>query len=286
MSSYLNNLKNYKFNYDISSIDHLKLVALYPIFKMQWLSDNGKGFKKIIAKKILPIFSNFNFSNRVKIGSRKLNMKISFRPDSLNSFKEIFWGGEYLTKNKIENIKSIVDLGANTGMATIYFMSRFNPNKVLCIEGNYNLIPNLELIKKQMNSECDFIIENKCITGDYNGPITFLISENHRDSKVVFEKVEGGVNCEAESFRSVLDRNQIKNADLLKMDIEGGEYDIIEKDKEVFKRFNEILVEIHGNDEKRSDFREQVKNLGFDLLETKPSPEYFCEISHFKKKIN
>lgn len=283
MSNYLNNLKNYKINYNISLVDHLKLVALYPIFKMQWLSENGKGMKKIIAKNVLPLFIDCNFSNKVTIGSNKFKMKISFRPDSLNSFKEIFWGGEYITKNKIENIKSFVDLGANTGMATIHFMSRFNPNKVLCIEGNYNLIPNLELIKKQMKSNCDFIIENKCITGNYNGPITFLISDNHRDSKVVFEKIEGGVNCEAESFRSVLDRNQIKNADLLKMDIEGGEYDIIEKDKEVFKRFNEILVEIHGNDEKRSFFREQIQNLGFDLLEIKSSPEYLCEISHFKK---
>lgn len=284
MSSYFNTLKKYKNDYQISLFEYLFIAIHYPFFKLVWLSDYGSGFKMNIARVLKHALKHYKFPITLYLNNSKVKFYVNFQSDSIASFKEIFWGGEYHVKNKISNVKTIVDLGSNTGMATLDFLFWYRPERILCVEGNQNLVKSLKKIQSQLDKKYELIIENLCITGIYNGPVTFIVSDDHRTSRVVYGKENGGVLCQGASLRSLLDAHCFSSVDLLKIDIEGGEYDIIDNDKTIFLRFRDILIEIHGAEEKRIYFRNTLSQLGFELMETKFYPGHNCETSHFRRK--
>lgn len=281
--SFFGTLNSYRQNYRISPGSYFILALHYPIFKIAWVSEYGQGIKKKVSKLLMPLLGNYKIFTTLPIGARNLKLVISLKSDSLSSFKEIFWGGEYEMKDKITEIKTVVDLGANTGMASMYFLSRFRPDRLLCVEGNTTLVPHLKEIQSQLDGQCDVMIENVCVTGNHNGVITFVINPNHRDSHVVFGSDERGIQCPGLSLRSILEKHHFQDVDLLKIDIEGGEYDILKKDPQIFRRFKHILIEVHGDDQTRESFRGGIKAQGFELLQIKPSGGFDCEISHFRR---
>jgi hypothetical protein len=64
-----------------------------------------------------------------------------------------------------------------------------------------------------------------------------------------------------------LNKHQIKEADLLKIDIEGAEFYIIEQDSDILKRFKYICCEIHGKIQERNVFKEKIRSTGFKVYE-------------------
>jgi len=50
------------------------------------------------------------------------------------------------------------------------------------------------------------------------------------------------------------------------MDIEGGEYSLMEEDPQIFTRFKNLFTEIHGETEKRNQFIKQISDLGFEIV--------------------
>ena len=284
MSSYFNYLSKYSSTFQISPVQKYKFVLHYPYFKLIWLASNGKGFKKSFATKMCKFFENHRLIFSIPVNGQEIRTAIKFQSDSVDSFREIFWGGEYEVKNAISDVKTFVDLGANLGLASLYFYTKFSPSRMLCVEGNPDLTTNLIEFKKQVKDKCEVIIENLCVTGNYNGKVSFFISPNNRDSKVMFEEcADATLSLDGASFRNLLDKHQFNEIDLLKMDIEGGEYDILTKDGEIFKRCRDILAEVHGSNDDRKSFRDKLEAIGFKLLETKSADAAGCEISHFRR---
>jgi len=69
--------------------------------------------------------------------------------------------------------------------------------------------------------------------------------------------------------------------DVLKMDIEGAEYDVLDEMKENDIRPNQILIEFHHRFqnvgvEKSKSAIEQIRSMGYDLFAVSSSNEEFC----------
>ena len=81
-----------------------------------------------------------------------------------------------------------------------------------------------------------------------------------------------GVEVAAVSLASLLERERLDRVDLLKLDIEGSEYEIMESaPPEVLQRVGAIAMEYHPNGSKSSLFR-RLGDVGFDLVLDEPSP--------------
>ena len=77
---------------------------------------------------------------------------------------------------------------------------------------------------------------------------------------------------------SCLAQNIYKEVDLLKMDIEGSEFDVLKNDAYVFKRFKYICIELHGSMEERDSFRTSIKSIGFKIYDNKIDHDLPTEI--------
>jgi FkbM family methyltransferase len=220
----------------------------FKIFKM-------RDFVYNIAKLLLGIRGN------LKLLELKMpNCKIYLPDDSIWMFiREIYLLELYFDFKMLKGI--VIDAGAHVGAFSI--PTSFYAKKVISIEPNPIIVKILEL--------------NKMINSRENVEI-YPFALYHSASSVKFHDIhishsgyisENGEGVEVKTIK--LD-DIIENYDeieLLKMDIEGSEYDVIFNTKiENLKKIKRIVGELHYKDEKkRNEFKSYLEKLGFKFFE-------------------
>lgn len=164
MFSYFKSIKKFQKKYEISYLDKYKFYLFYPIFKSLWHSMRSEGLKQSMAQSFLEIFRDIGFSFHLPLKSKKLiEVPIRVNESDYQSFREIFIGEEYDFKDIPWNhIQSFLDIGANNGMAALFFLSQCPLERMGLVEGNSRLAIILErilvvLIKKWISN---FTIEH------------------------------------------------------------------------------------------------------------------------------
>lgn len=144
---------------------------------------------------------------------------------------------------RLEKCETIIDLGANVGLTTIYLKELYPKAKVICVEpdgANYALL--------QYNTRgLDEVLLYNAAIGPYSGWVNVVESSiaNPWATQVAISS-EGSVRMITVS--DILEAEGIKKIDLLKIDIEGFE-------KELFSAnflswlplVHVVVIEIHDN---------------------------------------
>lgn len=198
-------------------------------------------------------------------------------------------------ESKLKNIelKLVVDVGANLGQ-TINMMKRINPQcHVIAFEPNYNLYQRL---KKKFQDDSTVTIENLGVSSK-NGELAFHENVFHATSTFEEIKLDSSyvrkksfiLGCKPKDMfpktynvpvvclYDYFKENDITNVDLIKIDVEGHEFDCL---LGLFKRGNgiakRIQIENHRNDMylNRRDFVEYIELLSNNGY------EYEFEIKH------
>jgi FkbM family methyltransferase len=276
MSQYLMYIKDYSARYKVKKFTKVALIALWPIIKLYVWQNSRFNFIAKLSTNLFKLFKNFSFKHKVyaKDGT-PVTMKIEFKKDDLIGFKEIFWENEYLAPFDISEIKTIVDCGANKGRASLFFMMNANVERVLLVEANPYLKESIEETLFSLSKKVEININNSCVTGKSSQNISFAVSEDTRNSHISQSKdsQNKNLNIKSISLRDLLKKyNFTGSIDLLKMDIEGSEFDVLENDLEIFKRFKYLCMEIHGKPEKRKYFFDKIKSIGFSVFEHPDRP--------------
>jgi FkbM family methyltransferase len=152
---------------------------------------------------------------------------------------EIFIKGDY--KYDFGNLNNIVDVGSNIGASAVFFAIN-NPNsKIYCFEPDPN---NFELLKLNTKKFPCIKIYNKAISFE-KGFIELNIGNSTSLSSSVYKRdiLDKSVKIEALSLKDILEIEKIEKIDLLKMDIEGYEWDIFSKNK--VEKIDNFVVEFH-----------------------------------------
>lgn len=152
----------------------------------------------------------------------------------------------------------IVDAGANRG--------HFSKNARKMFGGKYFLVePNPELVKTLSES---FRRVDKGIIYDKNGQVKFNISNNDMASSVLRLPDESPYDAthketivvSSTTLSKYMKEKDIKEIDLLKMDIEGAEISVLnEVSEEVLQRIGQITVEFHGKEVFDFGLKEEVE---------------------------
>lgn len=174
----------------------------------------------------------------------------------------------------------IVDLGAHIGQFSKFFSEKFPYSKIILVEANPNLVKDIELnLKNKKNIE----IINAAIGNDSKEYIEFYLSEdfecsslnkNFRD-KFGVNKKQNKVEVKMITLNDLLSTFNLKRIDLLKIDIEGAEWDILENfSKENYERIQQISVEFHDFIDPSLRKRtkkciKRLKGLGYFLIHKK-----------------
>jgi len=200
-------------------------------------------------------------------------MDLAFRKDDLIGFTDTFWQSDYLAPFDISEVKTLVDLGANKGRTALFFFLNAKIERALLVEANSNLNEYIQRTLVSVLDKVEIIIDNSCVLGKSNQTVNFVIVESSRNSHIkrhdesVWDSAVKTIDVQSVSLHELLDKYNFNGSiDLLKMDIEGAEFDILEHDLEVFKRFKYLCFEVHGETEKRKHFFNKIQSIGFDIF--------------------
>jgi FkbM family methyltransferase len=202
------------------------------------------------------------------------------------NYQEFFIEDKY-KKYFNKKFDNIVDVGANVGVFTEYLIQKELSEKIIAIECDSKALKDL---KNNFKREYRVEIIPKALNST-NSPITFYQSEENPiiSSAIPPDKLKNHNAGVKGNDKVVVDTITIKdlvdklgNIDLLKIDIEGGEYEIIKNvDSSLFKNINNILIECHFFEE---DYLEKYNNLVRKLSDYGYKVEEFIEGQAIKYK--
>jgi len=203
-------------------------------------------------------FLRFEFQKRAahsapfKLSSKKLKFPVRARPRSsdLGVFYQIFVFDEYRCLSGLASPGLILDLGANVGYSTAYFLSQFKGCSVIAVEPDPS---NFEALRSNVSP--------------YGGRVTIMQAAVWpRTEQISLEHPgageEWGVRVKPSSEGTVttvtipdlLRISGQKRISLLKIDIEGAEIDLFKSDTEWLESVDNIVIELHGEEAEAAFF--------------------------------
>lgn len=183
------------------------------------------------------------------------------------NYNEMFVNGQYDCYG-IKNLDTVLDIGANNGLFSLYLLKN-GCKKVYAFEPNDTTEKNIKSILHEYDN---YELIKKAVYTHDNG-LTFYTSETNTTIGSISRDhvLAQGFAVESKvpsiSLKSFVNENGIEKIDLIKMDIEGSEYDVIEElDDEIFEITNSFLIEYHSNtDGKAKKLIDKIISKGFCL---------------------
>jgi len=163
------------------------------------------------------------------------------------TFEQIFVFEEY-GFNVGRTPETIIDAGANIGLASIYFAHKFPRAKIIAIEPEMN---NFEILKMNCNAyENISIIQGALWSSDekvdlidpglgYWGYRTETRNGNHPRANQKILEVQGY------SIPDIMNRYNFDSIDILKVDIEGAETEVFRDTSAWIDKIDSLVVELH-----------------------------------------
>jgi FkbM family methyltransferase len=206
------------------------------------INRNRSSYRKIginfIAEKIL------KHNDSIELKKIKINDKIIYYNDRLsmiNCIDEIFFQNTYNFITETQNSKiKIIDCGAYIGLSILYFKELFPNSEIIGFEPDPQ---NFDTLSKNIESfgYNNIEIYNKAIWIN-NEDVSFSQTGTMSSSiNGLYENVKK-INVQSIRLKDLL----IDRIDLLKIDIEGVEYDVIKDCSENLKFADKIFIEYHG----------------------------------------
>lgn len=204
----------------------------------------------------------------IKFNSQRLNVDI--RDDVDRSVAaEIFKYREYrMAEECIAKAKdSIIDVGAHVGFFSLYCRA-LNPRvTIFAIEPEPNNVKRLE--KNLMQNSIENVFVEQAALAGKTGKRNLILSADSHNHRLAENASVGrkGPQVNAYSFVDFCKRNKIGKISVLKMDIESGEYEVLEgmTDHDFFLVEN-IILEYHDSPEKNYKALEQIlRQHGFSV---------------------
>jgi FkbM family methyltransferase len=175
---------------------------------------------------------------RIRLGGRVYTVALRTRTE-LDVLSEIGIDGIYEPAAAIP-ARTIVDLGANVGLATLSLLASHPEARVLAVEADPLLIPRL----RQNVEGLPVTVVHAAVCG-VDGERDLFRSDMHAwgNSLDQVEESQEAVRVPATTVDSLLDQAGFERVDLLKLDIEGAEWEIFAAG--VPERIGAIIGEAH-----------------------------------------
>ncbi len=201
------------------------------------------------------------FSNFIEI--EELRTSIRKNSSDAEVLFQIWFHEEYkkpieIIKNqiKIGNEPIIFDIGANIGMASLYFKNKFPQAKI------YSFEP-FEANRDRISKE--FTISSKALWKTNTKLETSLNFRDGKDWSVQVIETESGI-IQGATLSNLMEDFNVTSIDILKVDVEGSEYPALLEDNTIgdtLTRVKAIVIEIHDDAGNRNDLYTKLKECHF-----------------------
>ena len=227
-------------------------------------------FKSIRRRAIFYLKYNFfnEFSFEIPVGEN-LVAPIPYK-DSYDSFSEIFLMSEYQELDIIDEVKYWLDLGCHMGYFSLWLEREKRKigildSKALLIDGDRRAKEGVDTLIKRNRLESDW----SYIHGVISKPTENIgFSEKPFMSSQVVRNTESSIQLTVISESIILSHFDQK-IDLIKVDIEGSEWDFLLEYPVVLKNCKYLLIEWHqwhSGGGGKEQIRCQLQEIGFEIL--------------------
>lgn len=202
-----------------------------------------------------------------EIPFKKLVMDISDTEPIFMNYEEFFVQKVYDSVD-LDNCKTVLDIGANVGLWSKYIISR-NAKNVYSFEPNKTAI---EHLKKTLANESGTTVIEKAVYKE-RSTLNFYIDDTNSLTSSLLSNPghKPSYEVDAITLEDAINLTGENKIDLVKIDIEGAEFDIIETTPQnVFDRINCFLIEYHdfyfpGGMKKVESLENKLKDAGYTV---------------------
>jgi len=174
----------------------------------------------------------------------ELRMQSSSDPDV---FSQIFLRREYDFIQGLGALRTVVDLGANIGLASAVFLSRWEHALVLAVEpdpSSYGLLCR-NLAPYGDRVQC---LHGAAWASSGELELSHSFGDGREWATAVHERTGGGERVRAFGMGELLERVRGERIDLLKIDIEGSERALFRADTSWLEHVRHLCIELHGEE--------------------------------------
>ncbi len=200
-------------------------------------------------------------------------LALDFQPNKseFQIFKNIFVDREYADYFPFYQSNCIIDAGAHYGYFSLFAAINSQlGSRIIAIEPSST---NLSQLKKNIDHNSHYCIEplQKALT-PRDGTVTLMEGRSVNHSLVAnpLLQVTRSINVEGISLGSLIRMYNLEKVDFLKMDIEGGEYQVVkETPSEVFSKIQTISLEFHDLKDPRNNGNTLISpiiDLGYSIV--------------------
>jgi len=215
-----------------------------------------------VSTRLLRLVNSFGFIHdqcEVSFKTKKLSHTVSMRPltSDVSALSQIFIANEF-GNLQLDNPRVCLDLGANVGFSSIYFLNRWPNCRVIAIEADPINFP---LLVQNLKPYGDRVLPVLGAVADLNGHVFVERSSiGHWASRISTTNNTSQPCVPAFTLKTILSWCPLGNVDFIKMDIEGAETRVIPWMFDHLESFAgaKFAVELH-NSEAHYQFRKLVE---------------------------
>jgi FkbM family methyltransferase len=164
------------------------------------------------------------------------------------TFDQIFLKEEY-SFSPYKSPRIIVDAGANIGLTSIYFANKYPEAKIISIEPEKS---NYKLLKKNIDQYNNIVAYHAALWNKNEminlvdpglGKWGFMTTNNENNNEIL----ESNTCHEVQGLTvdRIMNMNDLKEIDILKIDIEGSEREVFLNSSDWIEKINIIIIELH-----------------------------------------
>lgn len=179
----------------------------------------------------------------VRIPGVKKPVYLRRATSDIKAFEQVFLDKGYNYPFEFE-VKTIIDCGANVGLASVFFINKYSKAKIIALEpekGNFDIAkqnvlqyPDITILQNGVWHKNAFLeINDRFKTGNWG----FICTET---------ETPGASGVQAVSINEIMKTYKIDEIDILKIDIEGSEMEVFSQGYETWlPKTKAIMLEIH-----------------------------------------
>lgn len=207
---------------------------------------------------------------------------LSLRIDDsdIRVFKQIFVDNEYDSLNLPETAKTIIDLGANIGLSALFFIKKFPTSRIVAVEPD---AVNFSIMEKNLEKFSKSISFLQAAIWPTDGEVSLVEEDDDHASlgawgyRTEASNGNSGLSVKAVTIPTIMKQYNMDFVDILKVDIEGAEYELFEKNYEDWiDKVGLIIIETHDRFKPNSEAMvRNAMNGRFDELPMKGENLFF-----------
>lgn len=180
-----------------------------------------------------------------------------------------------LINNAIQLIKAhrgnaddavVFDIGANFGYLSLVWAKSISQNgKVISFEPNPYVFSSFTKSIEANNLSSIIFPHNKAV-GSNEGCVELYLNLTSSNTLGIDEQTGESITIEMVSMNSFIEKHAIKRCDLVKIDVDGIEWDILKGSQALIKKFRPLFVVETNDDERIIEFFHQNS---YDILDMK-----------------